>query len=381
MATLHEAARGFHLGLGGPFHRVERATRLRLGELILASIAITWVPLVMLSLAQQASSGAIPPLLRELSIHARCLVAIPLFLVAERQLDRACAVAVSRLFSEGFVRPHDRLTLRATLQRLESWVESPWPEALLLLLAIGVSAGRWFGVVHEPGIEHVESWRGAPAAWYALVSLPLCQFLLWRSLFRWLLWSRLLFTLSRLDLNLHPTHPDRRAGLAFLKLPSLAYCLLLLLAVSSVLCGAWTTEILTYGTRLSAFKSLFYVFVFVGTLVAFGPLLFFVPSLLAARRRGEIAFGALAGDYSAQFEARWLSGRPRGNMLGDPSPQTLADIGNSYRESVEKLQPLLFGVRDVIALFVVAQLPAMPLILTRVPARETLLHLLHLLTG
>ena len=145
--------------------------------------------------------------------------------------------------------------------------------------------------MHEPGIEHVESWRGAPAAWYALVSLPLCQFLLWRSLFAG---CSGVASCSRCRASISIcTHASRSArGSRVSKLPSLAYCLLLLLAVSSVLCGAWTTEILTYGTRLSAFKSLFYVFVFVGTLVAFGPLLFFVPSLLAARRRGEIAFGA-----------------------------------------------------------------------------------------
>jgi hypothetical protein len=376
-----DADRGFHLGLGGPLHRVERASHLGLGRLIVASIAITWLPLVVLSLAHGALSGRIEPMLRELSIHARCLVAIPLFLIGERLLDRTCDLTVARVFNEGFVRSEDEAGVRAMLRRTEDLCNSPWPEGLLILVALGVGIASWFGVLHEPGVEHVVERRGAAGAWYALVSMPLFQFLLWRSLFRWALWVRVLVGLSRLPLRLRPAHPDRRAGIAFLKLPSVGYCAVLLLATSSVLSSAWATEILVYGAKLDTFKPLFVVFVFIGSLIAFGPLLLFVPALFVARRRGQIQFGGLVSDYAAQFENRWLANPARTELLGTPDAQSLADLGSSYRETIEKMQLLLFGPRDAIILFVASQLPAIPLLLTQVPAREVLSKLLHLLTG
>ena len=52
--------------------------------------------------------------------------------------------------------------------------------------------------------------------WYGYVSLPLFQFLLMRWYFRLFIWTRFLWQVSRLDLSLVPTHPDRVGGLGFL---------------------------------------------------------------------------------------------------------------------------------------------------------------------
>ena len=78
----------------------------------------------------------------------------------------------------------------------------------------------------------------------ALVSLPVFQFVLWRSLFRWGLWVFVLGGFSRVPLRLLPMHADRRGGIGFLKTPSINYCGVLLFAVSSALCGAWGTQVL-----------------------------------------------------------------------------------------------------------------------------------------
>jgi hypothetical protein len=51
--------------------------------------------------------------------------------------------------------------------------------------------------------------------WFVYVSLPVYQFMLFRWLFRIFVWSRFLWQVSRLDLHLVPTHPDRADGLGF----------------------------------------------------------------------------------------------------------------------------------------------------------------------
>ena len=63
----------------------------------------------------------------------------------------------------------------------------------------------------------------SPAGWYfAAVSQFVYQFLLYISLWKWFLWAAFLFRLSRLDLQVVPTHPDRHGGLGFLGMSPLA---------------------------------------------------------------------------------------------------------------------------------------------------------------
>ncbi|MDQ3363809.1 MAG: hypothetical protein M3680_00050 [Myxococcota bacterium] len=98
------------------------------------------------------------------------------------------------------------------------------------------------------------------------------EFLLFRSLWRWAIWVRVLGGLARIDLD--PMHPDRRGGIAFLRLPSIGYCAMLLFTVASVLCAEWH-DLAFFGVTLVSFAPLLVLFAAVGTLVAFGPLLLF----------------------------------------------------------------------------------------------------------
>src|SRR5262249_23144574 len=158
---------------------------------------------------------------------------------------------------------------------------------------------------------------------------------LWRSLFRWGLWARVLGGLSRVPLRLLPAHADRRGGIGFLKRPSIAYCAVLLLAVSSALCGGWETQILLYGAQIDAFKPLFFAFVVIGALVAFAPLLVFLPQLMVARRRGMEAYGELVSDHARKFQERWIEGQRGADLLGNPDFSSLTDLSTSYQENVE----------------------------------------------
>ena len=51
---------------------------------------------------------------------------------------------------------------------------------------------------------------------FSWVSNPILQFLLLRWFYRLAIWARFLWQVSRIQLSLIPTHPDRNAGLGFL---------------------------------------------------------------------------------------------------------------------------------------------------------------------
>jgi hypothetical protein len=377
-------AEPFHLGIGGPLYRLERAAGIdRPGRLVAALIAVTWIPLILLAAAQWPITGQLEPLLRDLSIHARLLVALPLLLGAERLLDRTCAVTVGRLFDEGYVPPASVARLRALLDRVARWRDAALPESILLAVALLVGLASLTGLLPPAGALGglIESRYDPVRIWYGLVSLPLFQFVMWRSLYRWALWVRVLVGVSRVPLRLLPAHADQRAGIGFLKLPNLAYCVAILPAVSSVLCAGWATQIWTYGAHLDTFKPLFFAYMLVGVLIAVAPLLLFVPQLFRARLVGEEQYGALVSDYTLQFHERWIDRADRADLLGTPHIQSLADLGTSYRANIEQMRVLLFTSADLIALFVATFVPALPLMFLQGPAHEVIHRILKLVVG
>ena len=130
------------------------------------------------------------------------------------------------------------------------------------------------------------------------------QFLLWRSLWRWAIWVRVLIGLGRIELDLVPSHPDRRGGISFLRWPSTGYCSMLVFAISSMLCASQVTRFTASGVTLKTFTPLLIAFAAAGTLIAFGPLLVFSPQLMRARRIGLIEYGRLGAEYGRGFQRR-----------------------------------------------------------------------------
>lgn len=340
------------LGIGGPLHRVERAARVeRVRRLIPLLVAVTWVPLCIFALVQWATRGTADSLIRDLSIHARLLVALPVIVSAERLLDQVARVAVARLFDEALVSPASAPNVRAMLRAVERWRDAAWPESLLLVAAFVVGIASLVGWIPPGGVlTGTGAYRyDAVRLWYALVSLPLFQLVLWRSLFRFALWLRVLVGLARTPLALVATHADRHGGIAFLRMPSVVYGASLMLATSAVLCGGWATE--------------------------------FTPQLWRTRVVGLRRFGGLVTDYSRRFQARWVDDGDRAALLGTPDIQSLADITSAYQHSVAEVGTLLFGKRDLVVVAAAALLPAVPLLFLQGPAHEVVKHVARMLLG
>lgn len=377
-------AEEFRLGIGGPLHRIERAAHVEsLGRLIPLLVGMTWVPLVILALAHWALTGNTDSLVRDLSVHARLLVAMPIFLIAERFLDRVGRITVVRLFDEGYVPSAATARVRALLASVARVRDAALPEAILLLVALGMGASALIGWTAPAGaLGGVRRWRyDAVHIWYGLAALPTFQFLMWRSLFRWFLWLWVLFGVARVPLRLLPAHADRRGGIAFLKSGNVNYCALLLLATSAVLCAGWATEIITSGVKLSTFRSPFFVFVILSLVISFAPLVVFTPQLFRARLTGMRRYGALMSDYAQRFDARWVGDVDRTDVLGTPDIQSLSDLSNTYQHNVQPMSILMVSRTDWVVLVVAAFLPAVPLLFLQGPAHEVVKRILRILVG
>lgn len=343
---------------------------------IVAAVSLAWLPLLVLGSVAELRSGQLEPVIRNLSVHVRLLIATPVFLVLDHMFSRSCRAALSELVVESFVPPDAERRFERLVRITTRVADSAVPEVVLGAAAAATGLLATFGIVPLGGLA-----RSAPATaaqlWYALVGWPVFQFLLWRSLWRWAVWAAILVGLSRLRLVLVPTHPDRRGGLSFLSQPSIGYCALLLFALSSVLCAEWGSR-LTFES-LKSFEPLVLAFAVAGTLIAFGPLLLFVPQLERARLAGLTRCGGAATEYGRRFERHGL--RPGDAAPSeDGSPVGLALAGDVFRKSVDPMLPILFDARGVVVLLVATLLPVLPVMLVHVP-REDWSILLNVVTG
>jgi hypothetical protein len=173
-----------------------------------------------------------------------------------------------------------------------------------------------------------------------------------------------LWQVSKIDLNLIPTHPDRAAGLAFIGRSVYAFGPILF-AQGTMLAGVVASRVLYRGEQLQAFKLEIGGFVAFFVFAILGPLVMFTPRLAAVRRKGLADYGQLAQRYVDSFDQRWVRGGTPSSesLLGTADIQSLADLGNSYA-FVKAMRPVPFGLEDVSRMAAVTASPFLPLLLT-----------------
>ena len=208
------------------------------------------------------------------------------------------------------------------------------------------------------------------------MSLPLFQFILLRWYFRLFVWVGFLWQVTRCDLSLVPTHPDRAGGLGFLSGTVVAFAPVLL-AHGVMLAGLIASQIFFQAAKLPDFKAELAVVVVFLLLIVLGPLLLFMPHLALARRVGLREYGTLAQRYVREFDDKWLRGGAPADepLVGSADIQSLADLGNSF-ELVRSMRPVPFTRDVVLQLAVITLLPVVPLLLTMVSLEELLKQLL-----
>jgi hypothetical protein len=345
---------------------------------------IAWLPLVILTgLDRTLVSGPTIPEIRSFGTHARLLVAIPLFLFAESLFTERLRSVLRDLLKGQIVAGHDMPRLIAVLRQARQLWNSGIAEASLVVL-VGIL--MYFGLRADLPVG-VTTWRTTADGrlslagwWYTLVSLPLFQFLLWRWAWRLFVWGRLLYQISRFDLRLLPTHPDRAAGLGPLGVAHVDLAPLNF-ACAAMAAATFAEQIKFAGQPLSSYAVPAVAIVIGGTAVLVAPLLVFGRRLLEVKQRGLLEYGAFAEAYVRAFDAKWLRGAPGDEpLLGTADLQSLADLGNSFGV-IDEMQALPISWRQIWKLTVAAALPMLPLLLFAFPLDQLIIGGIKMLIG
>ena len=374
---------GFDLVERGPSHRVAMRFGFNLPgqprrvRKVLLLILVTWVPLVLLSLlsGHAFDNPLVVGLLRDPVILSRFLFVVPLLSLADLVVAQSLRVQARQFLSSGVVPAAETIQLEAAKAEALRLRESVIAEGVILVLA--VTAAIIMQVIVRIGARE-STWERTEAGitlagwWYILVSLPILGFFLLRWLWIFLIWSWFLFRVSRIDLELTPTHPDRTGGLGFLGWGLVSFALVLM-AISAVLSGSFAYEIVHRGSSLNLLKYHIIVFVVLAIIILHAPLLVFTGRMARCRFRGLLDFGSLIGSHDREFDEKWLkpSGSTRRSLLGCPDVASLADLAVVY-EHVERMQLLPFDKKALIVLVVAALIPMVPLLGTVTGLREIL---------
>ena len=371
-----------HVFDGGPPLRLQRSLGVvkpdqpRVVRRALVAAVIAWVPLVLLGIVDGVSTS----FLNDVSAHARFLIAVPAFILAESDCIPRLERIVRHFVDVDLITDSDLPRYRAAIASTRNLLNSRYAE----LVVFAITYGLLFLVTAQMGAEIAPTWHRNAAGhftlarwWHVLVSLPLLLILFFGWLWRLTLWGRFLLLVARMDLQLLPSHPDGVGGLQFIS-TSLRGFRLISFGISAVVAGS-IADLVIHGTDVFRFKSyVIGVAVFVTILFA-GPLMVFVRNLRDTKRRGVFEYGALANRMGHEFERKWLSSREvDADILERPDFSATTDYFG-VAANVYQMRDLPFTAKDLIAPILPALLPFLGVTLLTIPFQVVLDTLIKLL--
>ena len=333
---------------------------------------LAWLPLILLAALQELWNPAVRlgSILAEVGLHARYLLAVPLFVLAERFCAPQLGTILANFIHGGLVADADRAAFDRAIVSTQARLRSTVAEIVIVILAYCVSAVTVLTYTYEElpawALSVDRTTLSLAGWWHALVSLPLLLALCLGWLWRVALWAQLLRSLARLKLRLIASHPDRCAGLAFLGQSVRAFSIVGM-AVMMVAAGRSAQLVLSGGATPTQ-NFYFNIGLAAALLVIFVvPLLAFTPSLMGAWRHGMLEYGALAARAGHAFEAKWLKAdHVDGEILEQPDSSALTDLYQVVA-NVGSLRFVPVGLKDLAMLVIAMLVPFVPVVLLAIP--------------
>lgn len=372
---IHRIVKNWHLG---------KSIRPR----IIAFLLITWMPLLIFALVEGRALGPVPKesLLLDFGTYARFFLAIPLLVVAEIVIGPRLRGAGLQFIQGGFVTPEDYPAFDKAISSVVKWRESYWAEWIILALAL---VGSWFLTAETLNGGDIASWRTVlrpsgsgtkisfTGIWYHVVAVPLIQFFWYRWLYRLFIWTKFMWTVSRINLNLVPTHADQAGGLGFLGTAHTSFGILAF-GLTSILSAEVAFLLVFENAQIESFKVEYFAVLITVLLIFLGPLLVFVPIMARTRLAWLREYSLLTAKYNRAFHEKWIEGKAPANesLLGSADIQSLADLGNSF-EYIRRMKTMPFSIRVIIQLAVIASIPCLPLLIIVFPISK----IINLLAG
>jgi hypothetical protein len=363
----------------GPFRWIPQ----KLNYQIVLAVLIAWAPLLIFTARDGLALGKKVqiPFLLDVVQYARFLVALPCAIALGKFVNPRLRSVLTSFLGGGIVTAKDFPCFENAISRARVLTSSMIAELVILAFVYCYTS---LGL-HRDVSTGISSWHlrhGVQTAadwWFLWVSMPL--FLFGWFLWAWRLgvWSYLLFRISRLDLRVVATHPDRAGGLNFVHVGMRRFSVLVF-AISSILSASIAEEILFNGASLHSYELELALFFLICVAVILGPLMVFTPTLSRSKLEYWGKYGPLASAYVQGFDEKWIlqTGYSHESLLGSPDIQSLADLRNSYA-GIAEMRTLLPNRTTVSILAIAYVVPVLPLLASVISLRRVLSEVFALL--
>jgi uncharacterized membrane protein (DUF2068 family) len=345
---------------------------------------VSWLPIaVWAAIAGRPIAGAVDePLLQHFGVNVRCLIAIPLFVVAEGMAHATLQRLLPQFIRAGLV--EDRAVFVKTLEGVARLRNRTLPWVVIAAVTLA-----WTVLAPDTHQGHDLLWAEQAAGpsslgfggwWYLYVARPIYLTLalawLWRVVLTFVLFRRL----AALPLSFVPTHPDRVGGLGFLESVPAAFALVIL-GFSAVYSAGWAHDVLYHGVNVTSLKVPVAGFLVLVAIIFLAPLVVFGGPLRRAKRAALLEYGALVADHGRMVHRRWIEKKQveDDTLITAPEIGPVADVQPIY-EAVQRMRTLPIGKSTLLAILVPALIPILVVVSLQVPIGEVLLKILKALS-
>lgn len=370
---------------GGPFFEIQRRlgllrdSSLNAGRRALIYVGLAWLVPFLLGLPTSAALD-LPfgsSYLTDVGVWAKFVVAVAAFVLSEGLVEEKLRLklrqfAVAPLVDTASVPAAAALVTRAFNKR-----DSNVAEGICVVLAYIASIWSFMHLSNASStswaVLHTEQGNSLTLAgwWTLVVSLPLFWFLMFRGLWRHLVWGGLLRSFARLRLRLVVNHPDGHGGLGFLSDYPNAYASF----VFGMSCAVAATFEKQLGDAALVPKTLTIVMI-VWLLVVAGLFAFslsaFTKPLKQLKESTLLVCSALATRFQRKAEQKTIGRNIVANNADEFSgaedpPDTL-----KLYESAKKLSTTLTSRAAITPLAIAALVPFAVVGFTKIPFKEVI---------
>ena len=375
----------FLLSHGGPFYELQRQlglireNALQTIPRILVFTGLAWGIPLLLSVAQGHAYGpaAEGPYLLDLGVWARFLIAVGLFILMEGQVEENLRTKLGQFVRAPIIAPESMDPGAAAVSTALKQRDSRIAELACLLMAVlvtSVSLRLVFFAVKSSWAVNVSadgnSLTGA-GWWCLLVSGPIFWFLLFRGLWRHLVWAILLRKIAALKLRLVSTHPDHMGGVAFIGQYPNAYATFIF-AISCVLGAAIAKEFLNDRLPADHYAYIMGAWLIMVLALFVLPLLAFRKPLARLREETLLLAAAQATRFQRLTEKKLL-----GRNVSAPDDAVAAGDADTpdptkLYEATKKLSVYVFSRTALVPVSAAALLPLAAAGIAELPVKELL---------
>ena len=339
---------------------------------ILILTGVAWLPLVILTFIDGTlfNRDITIPFIKDIIPYVRCLIVIPLLVMADNVIEPMMARVINYLKTSGLVPDMEKEKLNDAVEKMAYLMNSKLILLVLLMLAILFSfimRSDYDDMWTERGVtswmlhlENGEVNETLAGTWFLLITSPLVSFFLYRWIWRFVNWSILLKRVSRMKLELCASHTDLAGGLGVIGKEH-SFFVFLFFILATLLSSDLAANMLYEEEVLISVKQVVVVFIVLSIIVILLPLMFFSRKLVDLKHDALVEYSTLQNRISNDFHRHWIK-EEADDLVDSMQPSAMADYSAVF-ENVGNMRLQPVDSKLIIAMAGILLIPFLPLAL------------------